>query len=307
MLLFSLHSQHPVQATIHDIVEFNLNDRVEIQIKSVYDTEKYKAEYDQYKLEMVNATENTTLENPMNKLNLTLLQDLSQFSCVEAAMFTSFKSWYAYLSRDVTITTGSPDEHMALSSSSWEVPNDPFASGSGKLSVNAHGVYLIMLNIKLENLDTNELHFSFLRSSEHPVCHAAMTCTTPAPCNRVLKFSCLAKLFMGDSVDVYTKTKSTASIKVLAKSERKINYFGQQIAGLSVTPLLGYTLTTNTSTKDWHELQGWSTKNTTFATLFMEKFSMYYNEMIFEETGVYHVNLNLLFEVVECHNQCTKR
>ena len=69
-------------ATIHDIIEFNLNDKVEIQIRSVYDTEKYKAEYDQYKLEMVNATENTTLENPMNKLNLTLLQDLSQFSCV---------------------------------------------------------------------------------------------------------------------------------------------------------------------------------------------------------------------------------
>lgn len=296
-----------MQVTVHDIVEVKLNDKVEIQIKSVYNTEKYRVEYDQYKLEMVNATENTTLENPMNKLNLTLLQDLSLFSCIEAAMFTGFKGWYAYLSRDDTVMTGSPDEHTALSRSSWAVPNDPFASGSGKLSVNTDGVYLITLNIRLENLDTNELHISFLRSSEHPVCHAVITCVTPAPCNRALKLSCLAKLFMGDSVDVFTKTKSMSSIKVLAKSERKINYFGQQIAGMSVTPLLSYTVTTNTSTNDWHEIGDWSTKNTTFSTLFMEKFSMYYNEMIFEETGVYHVNLNLLFKIIECYNQCTER
>ena len=301
------HSDKPVQATIHDIVEFNLNDKVEIQIKSVYDTLKYQGEYDQYKLEMVNATENTTLENPMNKLNLTLLQDLSLFSCLKAATFTDFKSWHAYLSRDVIVATNSPDEYTQLSRSSWTVPNDLLASGSGKLSVNVDGVYLITLNIRFENLDTSELHISFLRSSEYPVCHAVITCNTPEPCNRALKFSCLAKLSMGDSMDVFTKTKSMSSIKALAKSERKVNYFGQQIAGMSVTPLLGYTVTANTSTKDWHELGNWSTKNTTFGTLFIAKFSEYYNEMIFEETGVYHINLNLLFEVVECYNQCTDR
>lgn len=296
-----------MQATIHDIIEFNLNDKVEIQIKSVYNIEKYKLQYDQYKLELVNATENTTLENPMNKLNLTLLQELSLFSCVEAAMFTGFKSWYAYLSRDDTVMTGSPDEYTALSQSGWEVPNDQFASGSGKLSVNDDGIYLIMLSIRLENLDTNELHTSFLRSSEHPICHAVITCTTTAPCNRNLKFSCLAKLSRGDSVDVFTKTKSMSPIKVLAKSERKVNYFGQGIAGLSVTPLVGYTLMTNTATKNWYDLGNWSNKNKTFSTLFMKKFSMYYNEMIFEETGVYHINLNLLLEVVECYNQCSQR
>ena len=299
-------SNHRARVTIHDIFEFNLNDRVEIQIVSLYDTEKYKTEFDGYKLEMVNATENTTLQNPMHKLNLTLLQELSLFSCIEASIFTGFKSWFAYLNRDIPIRTDSPDQYMALSPSTWAVPNDEFASGSGKLSLNFDGVYLITASISFENLDKDELHVSFLRSSEHPVCHAVITCVTPSPCNKALKFSCLAKLSLGDSLDIFTKTKSPSSIKVLAKSERKINFFGQAIAGMSVTPLLTYTLTT-TSTKVWQEIGNWSTKNTTFASLFMEKFSTYYNEFIFEETGVYHVNLNLLFEVLECTNQCSER
>ena len=249
----------------------------------------------------------------MNKLNLTLLNAKSLFSCVYSPMFSDFKSWYAYLSRDVIVTAATPpsplDQYTALSTSKWIVPNDVLASGSGKLSASQKGIYMLTAYLIIQDLDTEVLHISFFHSSEHPVCHMAVSCSsTQSPCNKNIRFSCLAKLSIGNSVDLFSKTKSTSSVKVVTNSERKVNYFGDNIAGMSVTPSFSNTLTTTAQqTNTWQEIGDWSIKNDTFDSLFMEKISTYYNELIFEESGVFHVNLNLMYEVLECANGCTLR
>lgn len=277
--------------------EFKLNDNVEFKVKPIYDTAKYQALFNQYELELVNATENDTFINPMSGLNLTLLD--ATISCIYAPTFSSFKGWYAFLNQDVVL----PDIDQYNSLTLWNVPTDQFASGSGKVSVNADGVYLLMSALIIENLGAKPLHISLLKNSEELLCHVELTCHT-ASCNRNLDFICLAKLSMGDTLDLYLQTKSkTTTIK--RNSDRKINYFGHDISSASVAPQQSYELVLSAQ---WEEMKSWTTDNTTFPnTLFMDRFSTYKNQLIVEQSGVFSVHLNLLLEIKSCPGSCHNR
>uniref|UniRef100_A0A7M5VBF8 Uncharacterized protein n=2 Tax=Clytia hemisphaerica TaxID=252671 RepID=A0A7M5VBF8_9CNID len=286
-------SDSPTSTSVQTLQEFKLNDNVEFKVTPIYDTSKYQTLFNQYQLDLVNATENDTFINPMSVLNVTLLE--ATISCIYAPTFSTFKGWYAFLNQDVVLP--GIDQYNSLTL--WNVPTDQFASGSGKVSVNADGVYLLMSALIIENVGTKTFHVSILKNSEELLCHLELTCYTTS-CNHDLDFICLAKLSMGDTLDLYFQTKSEETT-IKRNSDRKVNYFGQGISSTSVAPQQSYEFVLP---PHWVEMKSWTTHNTTFPKLFMDQFSTYKNQLIVEQSGSFSLHLNLLLEIKDCSALC---